>query len=71
MISSAIKFDDIEVRDIVTPRKDVVALDIESTTSEVRRTFENSKYTRIPVYQGTIDNIVGILHEKEFTWVLF
>ena len=66
LISSAIKFDDIEVRDIVTPRKDVIALDIESTTSEVRKTFENSKYTRIPVFQGTIDNIVGILHEKDF-----
>lgn len=66
LISSAIKFDDIEVKDIVTPRKDITAIDIENTCEEVRLIFEKSKYTRIPVYQGTIDNIIGILHEKDF-----
>lgn len=66
LISSAIKFDDIEVKDIVTPRKDVVALDIESSIEEIRAMFEESKYTRIPVYAGTIDNIIGILLEKDF-----
>lgn len=66
LISSAIKFDDIEVKDIVTPRKDVVALDIESSIEEIKAMFEESKFTRIPVYAGTIDNIVGILLEKDF-----
>ena len=66
LISSAIKFDDIEVKDIVTPRKDVVAVNTEMTVDEVRQIFEESKYTRIPVYEDTIDNIIGILHEKDF-----
>ena len=66
LISSAIKFDDISVKDIVTPRKDVIGIDLESSIDEIRKTFEDSKFTRIPVFQGTIDNIIGILHEKDF-----
>ena len=66
LISSAIKFDDIEVKDIVTPRKDLTAIDVSMSTEEIRHIFEESKYTRIPVYDGTIDNIIGILHEKDF-----
>ena len=66
LISSAIKFDDIEVVDIVTPRKDMTAIDADASIDEVRKIFEESKFTRIPVYQGTIDNVIGILHEKDF-----
>lgn len=71
LISSAIKFDDIEVKDIVTPRKNIVAIDITMTTDEIHKIFEDSKYTRIPVFEGTIDNIIGILHEKDFySWMI-
>lgn len=71
LISSAIKFDDIEVKDIVTPRKDITAIDVEMTTDEIHDIFEESKYTRIPVYEGTIDNVIGILHEKDFySWMI-
>lgn len=66
LISSAIKFDDIDVKDIVTPRKDIIGIDLTMTIEEIRKTFEDSKFTRIPVYEGTIDNIIGILHEKDF-----
>lgn len=66
LISSAIKFDDIDVRDIVTPRKDITAIDIEMSSEEIHQIFEESKFTRIPVYQGSIDNVVGVLHEKDF-----
>ena len=66
LISSAIKFDDTEVKDIVTPRKDITAIDMEMTSEEIRKIFDESKYTRIPVYSGTVDNIIGILHEKDF-----
>jgi len=71
LISSAIKFDDIEVKDIVTPRKDITAIDVEMTTDEIHNIFEETKYTRIPVYEGTIDNVIGILHEKDFySWMI-
>ena len=66
LISSAIKFDDIEVKDIVTPRKDITAIDMEMSFEEIHKIFDESKYTRIPVYSGTIDNVIGILHEKDF-----
>ena len=66
LISSAIKFDDIEVKDIVTPRKDLTVVHTDMTVEEIRHVFEESKYTRIPVYENTIDNIIGILHEKDF-----
>lgn len=66
LISSAIKFDDIEVKDIVTPRKDIVSINTDMSIEEIRKVYEDSKYTRIPVYDSSIDNIIGILHEKDF-----
>lgn len=66
LISSAIKFDDIEVKDIVTPRKDLTVINVDSSVEEICKTFEDTKFTRIPVYEDTIDNIIGILHEKDF-----
>ena len=66
LITSAIKFDDIEVKDIVTPRKDIVAIEVTSSVEEIHKVYEESKFTRIPVYRDTIDNIIGILHEKDF-----
>ena len=52
-------FDDIDVKDIVTPRKDIIGIDLTMTIEEIRKTFEDSKFTRIPVYEGTIDNIIS------------
>lgn len=66
LITSAIKFDDIEVKDIVTPRKSLTAIDVLMTVDEIHKIFEESKFTRIPVYSGSIDNVIGILHEKDF-----
>lgn len=66
LITSAIKFDDIDVKDIVTPRKDIVAIDVTMGVDEIHQLFEESKFTRLPVYRDSIDNIIGILHEKDF-----
>lgn len=66
LIASAIKFDDIEVKEILTPRNEVIGVDINATFEEVYNIFQESRYTRIPVYHETIDNIVGMLHEKNF-----
>ena len=70
LISSAIKFDDIEVKEIVTPRKSIIAIEEGQSIEEIHEIFKNSKFTRIPVYKDTIDNIIGILHEKDFYQVL-
>jgi len=66
LAQSALDFDDIKVSEILTPRVDVVALDINMTISEMRDIILEEKYTRLPVYENTIDNIVGMIHERDF-----
>lgn len=66
LIRSAIEFTDVDVEEILTPRVDMQAADIESTEDEIAQLFQESGYSRLPVYQETVDNIVGILHEKDF-----
>ncbi len=66
LIRSAIEFNDLEVKDILVPRVDVVAVDADAPVSEVDEIFLETRYSRLPVYKGSIDNIVGILHEKDF-----
>lgn len=66
LLKSAIEFYDLEVSDILTPRVDVVSVDIESPTDEIRDTFRKSGFSRLPVYKETVDNIVGIINEKDF-----
>ena len=66
LLKSAIEFYDLEVSDILTPRVDVVSVDIEASRDEIRETFKNSGYSRLPVYRDTVDNIVGIINEKDF-----
>ncbi len=66
LIKSAITFNDLEAKDILVPRVDVVAIDVEAPSADVDKIFRETKYSRLPVYEGTIDNIVGILHEKDF-----
>ncbi|MDY7009253.1 MAG: hemolysin family protein [Planctomycetota bacterium] len=65
MIESVIEFGDSRAGEIVTPRTDIVALPAEATLEEVRRTVIQAGHTRIPVYAGDIDNIVGILYAKD------
>lgn len=66
LICSAIEFDDIEAIEIFTPRVDVVGISIDATEKEIAKVFSESGYSRLPVYKGTIDNIVGILNQKDF-----
>ena len=66
LIRSAIEFDDVEVEEILTPRVDVVAVSDEIGLDELAQTFAESGYSRLPVYHGTIDNIIGVVHEKDF-----
>ena len=66
LIRNAIEFNDMEVSDILTPRVDLVAADEDSSMEEIAALFAESGYSRIPLYHETIDNIVGVIHEKDF-----
>lgn len=66
LIRSAIEFNDLCAEDILTPRVDVAAIDIEDKNGEISKTFIESGFSRLPVYRDSIDNIVGILNQKDF-----
>jgi CBS domain containing-hemolysin-like protein len=66
LIRAAIEFNDLEVAEILTPRVDIVAVDASATSEELAAAFAESGYSRLPVYQGTTDNIIGVIHEKDF-----
>ena len=53
------------VRDVMVPRTDTVCVEDTSPIDEILETFVDSGHSRIPVYSGTIDNIVGILYAKD------
>ncbi len=66
LICSAIGFNDRTARDILVPRVDVEAVELTDSKEEIERVFRETQYSRLPVYDGTIDHIVGILLEKDF-----
>ena len=66
LIKSAIEFEDICVREILVPRVDVIACEADDPAGEVQALFEEHGFSRIVVYEDTIDNVLGIIHEKDF-----
>lgn len=66
LIKSAMAFDDKTVSEILTPRVDIVAVDKTVTMESLREIFLRSGYSRIPVFNGTIDKIVGVVYSKDF-----
>ena len=66
LIRSAISFDDVEVEDVLIPRVDVVAVADDADLEQVADLFADSGYSRLPVYHETIDNIIGVVHEKDY-----
>lgn len=66
LISAAIEFNDLDVKDILTPRIDIVAVEIKDSLTKIEEKFRYNTFSRLPVYEGSIDNIVGIIHEKDF-----
>ena len=66
LISNAIGFNDLDVKDVLTPRVDVVAVDMTATPEEIEDVFRKNSFSRLPVYENSIDNIVGVIHEKDF-----
>ena len=66
LIRSAIEFGDLEVGDILTPRVEISAVSQDANMDQVAAAFAESGYSRLPVYQGSVDDIVGVVHEKDF-----
>jgi CBS domain containing-hemolysin-like protein len=66
LLRSALEFDDLKVEDILVPRVDVIAVSEDSTMEEVSEVFEKSGYSRLPVYKDTIDNVIGLIHQRDF-----
>ncbi len=66
LIRSAIEFNDLEVDEVLTPRVDMVAIEDTTPMDDIAAAFAESGYSRLPVYQDDIDNIIGVIHEKDF-----
>lgn len=66
LIRSAIEFNDMEVDEILTPRVDIVAVEDTDSMEDIAQAFAESGYSRLPVYHEDIDDIIGVIHEKDF-----
>jgi len=66
MLQNVLDLSEITVEQIMTPRVDMIAFDISTEIAEIRDIFFKSKFSRIPVYDGISDNIIGILSERDF-----
>ncbi len=66
LIRSAIEFNDLDVNDVLTPRVNVMAIDLSYSDEDIHRMFVESGYSRMPVYETSIDDIIGVIHEKNF-----
>lgn len=69
LVRSALDFDEITVNEILTPRVKVVGVDIDTPIDEVKEVFLTEMYSRLPVYEDTIDNIVGVVNQKDFFYM--
>lgn len=66
LLQSALDFDGVLAYEIITPRVDMLTIDIEDSFDEILETANSSSFTRLPVYEDTVDNIIGILHLNHF-----
>ena len=66
LVRSALEFDEITVDEIITPRVRITAVEAGENIDDVRKKFLQEEYSRMPVYERTLDNIIGIITEKEF-----
>jgi len=65
MLERVLEFSERQVKDVMVPRIEVTVLDITTPFEEILRVVESTRYSRFPVYQGVLDNVVGILHGKD------
>jgi len=69
-ITGAIELGEVQVREIMVPRPDMHTLPVEASLDDVMRAFATTQRSRIPVYRGTPDQILGFVHIKDMLWVL-
>ncbi|WP_100404941.1 hemolysin family protein [Bacillus solitudinis] len=70
LVHRSLDFDDIIVGEILKPRIDIIAFDVSQSIDTIKETFFKERYSRIPVFDGNIDNIIGILSERDFLTAL-
>lgn len=66
LITNAIEFDDLEAIDVITPRVDIEAVELGTSVEEIAKIFKESGFSRLPVYEDDLDNIIGIINQKDF-----
>ena len=66
LIQNAIEFNELEAWDVLTPRVDIDAIEIDEDKEEIARLFLETGYSRLPVYEDDLDNIMGVLNQKDF-----
>lgn len=66
LIRSALEFDDITAADVLTARVDMIALDSKSGHQEIMHLIKEERYSRMPVFEGSIDNIIGLLNARAY-----
>ena len=65
LLESIVDFGDTLVREVMTPRPDIVAIPIDATLGEVRQVFAEQQYSRVPVFRESLDHIVGFIYVKD------
>ena len=70
MLQSVLDLNDKTVYEIMTPRVDVVGIELGDSIEEIKELFFLQKFSRIPVYVKSIDNVIGVLHERDFLTML-
>jgi len=66
LIQNAIEFNNLEAWDVLTPRVDIMAIEVDEEEDEVAKMFLETGFSRLPVYEDDLDNIVGVLNQKDF-----
>ncbi len=66
LLKNAIEFSELKAEDILTHRVDIEAVSTEDSKENIAKVFTETKFSRLPVYEETIDHIVGIIHQKDF-----
>ncbi len=66
LIRSAVEFNELLAEDILTPRVNIVGVSEDSEMNKIAHIFTSTGYSRLPVYKGSLDKIVGIVHQKDF-----
>lgn len=70
LVQSALEFDEKTAEEILTPRVDMAAIDIDDPIEEITEFVLKERYSRIPVYRDNIDKIIGVLHTRDYLEVL-